>query len=145
MQLCWVRSIFPWSSLCTVYLVFRRQMSYNWKLLSLWLSIRGQTLRSRTDLCVCAGPGGPGGGEGGRAEGYLFTRRRLPVAGQPGRTDVWRGDVSAGLPCSSGAGCCFLSEKLSPPAASPSLSSYCFNEVTSFQKDLWSCQHALLN
>lgn len=44
-------------------------------------------------LCVFPGPGGARGGEGGSAEGYLFTRRGLPVAGQPERSGVRWGDV----------------------------------------------------
>ena len=62
--------------------------------------------------CRFPGPGGTSGGAGGGAEGYLPTWRGLPVAGQPERSGVWRGDVSPGLPGAPGGGGRFLTEEL---------------------------------
>lgn len=59
-----------------------------------------------------SGLSGTRGGEGGSAEGYIFTWRGLSMAGQSERTGVWRGDVLARLPCPPDGGGCFLTEKL---------------------------------
>lgn len=66
------------------------------------------------------GPGGTSGGEGGGAEGYLFTRWGLPVAGQPERSGVRRRDVPTGLPCALRGGGRFLTEELSHVTDPPS-------------------------
>lgn len=81
------------------------------------------------------GPGGTGGGEGGSAEGCLFTWRGLPVAGQPERSGVRRGHVPTGLPRALGCGGRFLTEKLSHATGhteSPDWSCYCFESNSFF-------------
>lgn len=89
--------------------------------------------------CVFPGPGGTSGGEGGSAEGCLFTWRGLQMAGQPERSGVRWGDVPSGLPRSLGGGGRFLTEKLShmTDSVTPTYC-YCF-ESNSFLEIYLCC------